>query len=437
MPAVAARCGRRLGLDVAGSIRADGEYRQLLLQLDAGAAGTCRGLAGPGQKLESLAACAAQIFVEGHKLSFYIGRVIVAAVMTAPRRPIELREFAEPTLEPGSVLLRTVYSEVCGTDVHLWHGRLAGVPYPIIPGHVSVGAAEKVNGAFKTIDSRSVKEGDTLVFFDVHRTCGRCRACTVARTPTRCESRRVYGITDAASEGLFGGWSQAIYLEPGVSAAILPDGVPPEDYIGAGCGLITAVHAIERAALSLGDTVVVQGVGAVGLSIVALARLAGATRVIAIGAPPDRLALADAMGADVTLDLAETTVDERLACVRDLTGGVGADVAVEAAGSARAIEEGLSLVRDGGRYVVAGHYTDAGPSTINAHQQINRKHLEIRGCWGSEVGHFVRALRILEAHHGHIPWRAIGARTYALTELNDALADAEAMRLPKALVKPN
>ena len=70
------------------------------------------------------------------------------------------------------------------------------------------------------------------------------------------------------------------------------------------------------------------------------------------------------------------------------------------------------------------------------HQQINRKHLEIRGCW--ERGpHFVRALRVLERHHAAIPWRAIGAKTYALSELNQALADAEAMRLPKALVKPN
>ena len=56
-----------------------------------------------------------------------------------------------------------------------------------------------------------------MVFFDVHRTCGRCRACTVHRTPTRCSSRRVYGITDSADEGLFGGWAQAIYLEPGVA----------------------------------------------------------------------------------------------------------------------------------------------------------------------------------------------------------------------------
>ena len=222
--------------------------------------------------------------------------MIVAAVMPAPRVPVELREFPEPALEPGSALLRTAYSEVCGTDVHLWHGRLAGVPYPIIPGHVSVGHVEKLRGAITAADGRRVVEGDRLVFFDVHRTCGRCRACTVARTPTRCESRRVYGITDSAAEGLFGGWSQAIYLEPGVVVAHLPESVPAEAYIGGGCGLITSVHAIERADVSLGDTVLVQGTGAVGLSAIALAKLAGATRVIAIGAPADRLALAEVDG---------------------------------------------------------------------------------------------------------------------------------------------
>ena len=142
---------------------------------------------------------------------------------------------------------------MCGTDVHLWHGRLAGVPYPIIPGHVSAGTLERVRGPLHGLDGSDLREGDRVAFFDVHRTCGRCRACTVHRTPTRCPARRVYGITDSASEGLFGGWSQAIYLEPGVGIARLPDSVTFDDYIGGGCGLLTAVHILERAALRPGD----------------------------------------------------------------------------------------------------------------------------------------------------------------------------------------
>jgi threonine dehydrogenase-like Zn-dependent dehydrogenase len=361
---------------------------------------------------------------------------ILAAVMPAPGRPVEIREFARPDLPAGAALLRTARSEVCGTDVHLWHGRLPGVPYPIIPGHVSAGTLEAVRGPLHGLDGSILREGDRAVFFDVHRTCGRCRACTVHRTPTRCPSRRVYGITDPAADGLFGGWSQAIYLEAGVGAARLPDAVTFDDYIGAGCGLQTAVHILERAALGPGDSVLVQGTGAVGLSAVALARLSGASTVIAIGAPAPRLDLARAMGAEYVYDVHGSTPGQRLEEVRALTHGEGVDVVIEAAGSPRAIEEGLTLARDGGRYVVAGHYTDAGPSSVNAHQHINRKHLEILGCWGSEARHFLRALGFLERHAADIPWKRIGGRTYPLNRLNDALADAEAMRITKAVVDP-
>ena len=176
--------------------------------------------------------------------------------------------------------------------------------------------------------------------------------------------------------------------------------------------------------------------GAVGLSVVALAQLAGATTIIALGAPRDRLDLAARMGATLTLDITESTPAERREIVSRATGDSGPDIVVEAAGSARAFEEGLDLVRDGGTYVVAGHYTNAGDSRVNAHLHINRKHLDIRGCWGSEVRHFVRALRLLDRHGERIPWQAIGTRVYALDELNEALTDAEAMRLPKALVQP-
>lgn len=362
---------------------------------------------------------------------------ILAAVMVGPRQPIELREFARPDLPAGAALLRTARSEVCGTDVHLWHGRLAGVPYPIIPGHVSAGTLESIRGPLRGIDGTLLHEGDRAVFFDVHRTCGRCRACTVHRTPTRCSARRVYGITDPAAEGLFGGWSQAIYLEPGVAMARLPDSVAFDDYIGGGCGLVTAAHILERAALRPGDSVLVQGTGAVGLSAIALARLGGASSVFAIGAPRARLELAIAMGADCVFDLDSTTAQQRVDDVRARTHGEGVDVVIEAAGSARAVEEGLLLARDGGRYVIAGHYTDVGSSSVNAHEHINRKHLEIRGCWGSEPGHFVRALALLERYAATVPWRRIGERTYPLSAINDALADAEAMRITKAVVDPS
>jgi threonine dehydrogenase-like Zn-dependent dehydrogenase len=122
--------------------------------------------------------------------------------------------------------------------------------------------------------------------------------------------------------------------------------------------------------------------------------------------------------------------------VKAATHGDGVDVVVEAAGSPRAFEEGPFLARDGGRYVVAGHYTDGGPSAVNVHQAINRKHLEIRGCWGSEPRHFLRALTILERHRSTGAFDAIAGTTYPLDRLDMALADTEALRTTKALVDP-
>ncbi|HJR53023.1 MAG TPA: alcohol dehydrogenase catalytic domain-containing protein, partial [Gemmatimonadota bacterium] len=106
--------------------------------------------------------------------------MIRAAVMVAPGAPIEVRELPEPTIEPGAVLLETILSEVCGTDVHLRHGRLAGVPYPIVPGHVSVGRVAETGGEVADVEGRAVRPGDVVTFLDVHETCHACWYCLVA-----------------------------------------------------------------------------------------------------------------------------------------------------------------------------------------------------------------------------------------------------------------
>src|SRR5512147_2948475 len=124
----------------------------------------------------------------------------LAAVFPAPNEPIEFREFPEPDLEPGAALLHTIYSEVCGTDVHLHHGRLAGVPYPIIPGHVSVGRVAETGGAVFDIEGRPITTGSIVTFLDVHETCNNCWYCLVAKASTRCPSRKVYGITYSAND---------------------------------------------------------------------------------------------------------------------------------------------------------------------------------------------------------------------------------------------
>ena len=357
-----------------------------------------------------------------------------ACVMPRARAPLEIRELRAPQLEPGAALLHTLYSEVCGTDVHLHHGRL-DVPFPIIPGHVSVGVVAESRGDLRDIEGELIRDGDVVTFLDVHETCNACYHCLVARQPTRCAKRRVYGITYGANDGLLGGWAQAIWMKPGVKMIRLPSDLAPETFIGGGCGLVTALHAIDLADISLGESVAVLGVGPVGQSVIALAALSGATEVIAIGAPDDRLTFARRMGATHTAGL-DLTSDDRVAAVRAATRGRGADVVIEASGSPDAVSQALDMVRDGGRVVVCGHYTDNGPVEIHPHWQINRKHVEIHGCWGSQYHHFHRAVQLAARFGDRVPWDEMVSGRYPLAQAAGALAAVESRAAIKALIVP-
>jgi L-iditol 2-dehydrogenase len=360
-----------------------------------------------------------------------------AVYMTAPGRPLELRDVPAPRARAGGAILETVASEVCGTDVHLHHGRLAGVPYPIIPGHVSVGRVLESDGALVDVEGRPIAEGALVTFYDVYGSCGACWHCLVARAATRCPKRRVYGITAPAADGLLGGWSERIEILPGVRLVPLPGGISAEDFLGGGCGLPTAFHAVERAGISMGDTVVVQGSGPVGLNAAIFAQLAGALRVLLVGAPKARLEAARRLGAEDTLDIAERKDPaDRAAWVRERTSGRGADVVIEASGSPAAVPEGLDMLRDAGRYVVVGQYTDSGDATLNPHRHINRRHATILGCWGYEFSHLHRSLAMMAKHAGRFRWRELVTREYPLEKAGEALADMESLSVVKALIRP-
>lgn len=359
-----------------------------------------------------------------------------AAVMPGAGAPIEVIDLEVPDLEPGGAVLRVLQSEVCGTDVHLHGGLLSGVPYPIVPGHVTVGYIESIRGAARTVDGGDLEEGDLVTFLDVHGSCNACWYCLVARASTRCPERRVYGITFGLDRGPGGGWAERMYLRPGTRIIPLA-GADPDRFMAGGCGLPTALHAVERAALSPGDTVLVLGSGPVGLSAVALARQGGAGRVLVIGGPALRLEVARRMGADDVADIRELDEGERLEWVRGRTEGRGADVTVEAAGAPEAVRQALRFTRDAGRVVIAGQYTDRGEVSINPHLDLNRKHLEVKGCWGCDYSHFHRAVSLMRDPDRGRPWAEIPLKRYGLNDLNQALGDVGAGSVVKALVDPS
>jgi threonine dehydrogenase-like Zn-dependent dehydrogenase len=361
--------------------------------------------------------------------------MISAAVIPAPNEPVRVEQFEAPQLAPGAALLRVMMSEVCGTDVHLHHGRLANTPYPLIPGHVSVGVIAEMRGAIPDVNGDPFAEGDVVTFLDVHETCNNCYHCLVTHQTTRCRHRKVYGITYGARDGLLGGWAQALWIKPGVKMLRIPAELSPDTFIGGGCGLVTATHAVERGEVRLGQTVAVLGVGPVGQSAIALSALSGATQIFAVGDPAARLDFARRMGATATFGL-DLPPNERTDAIRALTGGHGADVVIEASGSPDAVSQALDLVRDGGKVVICGHYSDNGSIEIHPHWQVNRKHIDIRGCWGCDFSHFYRAVTLAARFGDRVPWRDMVTARYDLAHAGDALAAVERREVTKAVIAP-
>ena len=349
---------------------------------------------------------------------------------------IEVKSRDVPDLEPGAVLLETIYSELCGTDVHLSHNRLANVPYPIIPGHVSVGKVIASNGQIKDVHDKDIEVGTNVAFLDVHETCNHCYYCLVAKATTRCQKRRVYGITYSSKEGLLGGWAQNVYLKPGVKIIQLPKNFDPKNFIAAGCGLPTAIHAIQRAQIPLGSSVLIQGSGPVGQMAAAMASLSGAYQVIMTGAPKFRLDVAKNFGVTETINIQEISVKERINLVKDLTDGRGTDITIEASGNPQAVLEGIQMTRDAGRMVVVGQYTDNGSIEFNPHLDLNKKHLDLLGCWGSDFSHFYLAVKSVVNKNTVLPFQKMISKEYGLTQLDQALKDLEQLKILKGIVNP-
>ena len=360
----------------------------------------------------------------------------LVAVIPKPNAPVELREVPGPDLEADSALLEVELSEVCGTDAYLQQGRLQGVPYPLVPGHVSVGRLSKIRGTIRDVEAQVFREGDRVTFLDVHRTCNACWYCLVAKATTRCPQRKVYGITYGLDDGLCGGWAEQIYLKPGTHCIRL--GADPETFMAGGCALPTALHSIERAGIAIGDTVLVLGSGPVGINAIILALMRGALRVLCIGAPALRLDAAAEAGAAEVLNFEEHDPRERIEWILERTNGRGADVTVEAAGAPDAVVQAMRFTRDAGRVVIVGQYTDHGPTAFNPHLDLNKKHLDVRGCWGSDFSHFYRSVQLTSDPLRSAPWVALKGKLsrYVLTEANEALADVSAGRVLKALISP-
>jgi L-iditol 2-dehydrogenase len=322
------------------------------------------------------------------------------ALLPEPLAAFEVVETEVPALHGGEMLIRQELCGVCGTDAHMWKGQLPGLTYPLVLGHETIGLIEDLGQRARTKDclGRSIRPGDR-VYVIPGIACGECYYCVRLHQPNLCMNGTGTGFNPRpGSPWLRGGWSEVLLIDDPRQRVVKLGPIDPQAGVFLE-PLSVGVHALSRTAVHPGDTVVVQGAGAVGIGCLIAAKESGAHKTIVVGAPASRLRLASELGADVVIDVEEVAAgDERIQAVRSESHlDLGVDVVVECTGSPASITEGLRMLRRGGSYVVAGHFTDNGVVSVNPFEHLNNLHVNLYGSWGAEAAHFVQALPILES----------------------------------------
>ena len=293
-----------------------------------------------------------------------IGLEMRACVLREPGRPpaVEIVHLDPPGR--GEVLVRIAAAGVCHSDVHLVDGALGDGRWPMVLGHEGAGVVQAVGDAVT-----GIAPGDHVVLCMV-AACGTCDACRSGHR-TLCEPvgrRSVAGDLPAGGSRLRDGDGAVLqhaltvacfaqYAVVDAAAAIpIPDEVPLWQAALLGCGAVTAFGAVSHAAgVRLGERVTVIGCGGVGLQVIAAARLAGASTIVAVDRRPEKLEHALARGATHAVD---ASAGDAAAEIRALTRG-GADHAFEVVGTPATIRTAWDAIRPGGTAVVVG-VTPAG-----------------------------------------------------------------------------
>src|SRR5918912_1101352 len=219
----------------------------------------------------------------------------LAAVMTKPQAPIDVRDVKVPDrIEPGAALVRIDVASICGSDVHQWEGESSvSLPHPVILGHEMMGTIVRLGeGLSQDSIGQPLQEGDLIIWS--HAACGNCYYCRVLRQETLCPNR-VIGMNASADEFpyILGGFAQYCYVLPTAGKVKVPDDVKSEWAAPAACALRSVMHGFERVGpIEPHESVVIQGAGPLGLYATAIAHHLGARQVIVIGAPEARLRVA-------------------------------------------------------------------------------------------------------------------------------------------------
>jgi threonine dehydrogenase-like Zn-dependent dehydrogenase len=357
-----------------------------------------------------------------------------------PGKPFEIETVSLPEIGPGQILIKVTRANICGSDLHAWHGTFAtrglGGQLPTVLGHEMVGAVEALGEGVTADSTGTPLEIGTRVVFPYFFCCHTCRNCLAGRR-NACLNLKMAMLGRADEPPFFvGGYGDYFLLPAGAVVYTVPDAVSDDIAAGANCALSQVMYGLERVDQQLGEMVVVQGAGALGLYAIAVAKARGAACVIAIDGVPERLELARAFGADAVIDINEVaTAKDRAKAVRKLTDGQGADVVVEVVGHPSAIEEGLQMLGQFGRYVEIGNINVGKTFEFDPSRFVFANKAMVGVSLYDPVV-LSRALTFLEQYQGRLPLDRLAAASYSLDDINEAFAAAEHKRDVRASIIP-
>lgn len=352
-----------------------------------------------------------------------------AMVLTAHGAPLDMQTLPLPgAIEAGAALVRITCATLCGTDIEIWEGKMSfpGM-LPMVLGHEMVGEIVALGAGTTDALGRRLSVGTRIGWSE--STCGHCHGCTMLREPVACEHRG-YGFLQRSDRPphAIAGLADYAYVTPGAAKLPIPDSVKDTWAAMAGCAAKTVLRAIDRAGgIRTGSTVVIQGSGALGIFATAAAKLSGAARVITVGAPQSRLALARKFGAHEVVDISEGS-ERIVARVQELTDGRGADYVFDFAGAPTVGREAVAMAAQRGKVVIVG--TTGGPDNPVPLGTVMRKELAVLGSLNGDIADYARAIDFYQAFAGAMPWDLLFSDPVGLPE---AFAGIQAMHRHDAI----
>jgi threonine dehydrogenase-like Zn-dependent dehydrogenase len=378
-----------------------------------------------------------------------------AAVLVAPGR-YEIQEFDRPVLPDGSLLMEIEMSGICGTDKHTYLGetkQYAGTPaetdtpFPIIQGHENVGIVSEITphaAAQLEFYGRSLKVGDRIAMCpDV--VCGQCYECKHVMGYVWCENSNCYGnsYSSATWPHLMGGWSEQMYIRPDTFVYKVPDGLSPRVAVlvelmacAASLDKLKEFSSMSYEGFNSGDTVVVIGSGPLGLLHIAKADMMGAGQIIATDLSERRLAFAQRMGADITLNVTTTSAEDRIDVVRRATNGRGADVVLHMANTPASFVEGIEMLKRGGMMLEMGNFADTGEVAMNIHRHVCSKNIRLIGITNHPSTGYGPALTLLQRYGDRYPFEEMVSHEFGLDDVEMAMRTSMSTESLKVAMVP-